>query len=37
MKRTTIIIDAEILLELGQIGGERNVSATQLVREALEE
>ena len=37
MKRTTIMIDEEILLELGQIADERNVSASQLVREALEE
>ena len=37
MKRTTIMIDEETLLELGRIADERNVSASQLVREALAE
>ena len=37
MKRTTIMIEEETLLELSQIADERNVSASQLVREALAE
>ena len=37
MKRTTMMIDEETLLELSQIADERNVSASQLVREALAE
>ena len=37
MKRTTMMIDEETLLELSQIADERNVSASQVVREALAE
>jgi hypothetical protein len=37
MKRTTIMIEEETLLELSQIADERNVSASQVVREALAE
>jgi hypothetical protein len=37
MKRTTVMIEEETLLELNQIAGERNTSASQLVREALAE
>jgi hypothetical protein len=37
MKRTTMMIDEETLLELSQIAEERNVSASQVVREALAE
>jgi hypothetical protein len=37
MKRTTIMIEEETLLELNQIAGERNTSVSQLVREALAE
>ena len=37
MKRTTVMIDEETLLELSQIADERNVSASQVVREALAE
>ncbi len=37
MKRTTVMIDEETLLELSQIADERNVSTSQVVREALAE
>jgi hypothetical protein len=37
MKRTTVMIDEETLLELNQLAGERSTSASQLVREALAE
>jgi hypothetical protein len=37
MKRTTMMIDEETLLELNLIADERNVSASQVVREALAE
>ncbi len=37
MKRTTIMVDESTLLELGQLADERNVSASQLIREALAE
>jgi len=37
MKRTTIMVDEEALLELGQIADERGTSASQVIREALAE
>jgi len=37
MKRTTVMIEEETLLELNQLAGERSTSASQLVREALAE
>jgi len=37
MKRTTVMIEEETLLELNQLAGERRTSASQLVREALAE
>lgn len=37
MKRTTIMIEEETLLELNQLASERDTSASQLVREALAE
>lgn len=37
MKRTTIMVDESTLLELSHLADERNVSASQLIREALAE
>jgi hypothetical protein len=37
MKRTTIMVDENTLLELSQIADERSVSASQVIREALAE
>ncbi len=37
MKRTTIIVDEEILLELAQITAGRGLSTSEVIREALAE